>query len=225
MNFIQKQKLQIGTTYYFQHPYQKPSTCPFCGIDTDATLNSVSQPVYKAGSNLYIVSLKCTHCGKNFVALYEMNKEEQNDALEFIEVLPRPAGSELPACLSIISPRFAEVHKEAEGAETYGFTGLASIGYRKALEILVKDYAINFLHKEQAEVEKKSLAAAIGTYLQQSKLVKTADVVRILGNDRTHYKEKYPQHDFSILKHYYNIFINQIVVQYEIDNPPVERDN
>ena len=225
MNFIQKPKLQIGNSCYFSSPFQKPSTCPFCGIDTDAILNSVNQPSYKTGANLYIISLKCTHCSRSYVALYEKMKEGQNEKLCFIEVLPRPTGTELPACLSIISPRFSEVHKEAEGAETFGFTDLASIGYRKALEILVKDYAINFLHKDRIEVEKKSLATAIGTYLQQSKLVKTADVVRILGNDRTHYREKYPQHDFTILKHYYNIFISQIVVQYEIEHPPVERES
>lgn len=223
MNFIQKPKLQTNSTCYFSNTYQKPSTCPFCGIETDAITTSVQTTRYKNGRVLYLVSYECTHCQNSFVALYEKLKSADREALQYIEVLPHPTGKELHQGLSIISPRFVEVHKEAEGAEQYGFFDLAAIGYRKALEILVKDYAIAILGKSKEEVEKKKLEVAIGTYLQQKELLKTADVVRILGNDHTHYKEKYPEHEFPTLKRYYDIFLQLIITQYEIANPPVER--
>lgn len=223
MNFITKQKLIAGGTAHFAKPYEKPSTCPFCGIETDATVISVTQIVHRKDSTLFVVSCQCTHCENRFVALYERVKTTDKDGLEYIEVLPRPKGKALPACLSTISPRFEDAHSEAEGAETFGFTNLAAIGYRRALEILIKDFAIVELGKSEEEVASKKLEVAIATYLQQEQLMNTADVVRILGNDHTHYKEKYPEHDFSLLKHYYDIFLRLVVTQYEINHPPVKR--
>ena len=48
-------------------------------------------------------------------------------------------------------------------------------------------------------------------------------VVRILGNDYTHYERKYPQHDFELLKGYMEIFLKQIEVRYMVNHPPVSR--
>lgn len=224
MNFINKSNLTAtNSTTYFSKSYKKPSTCPFCGIETDAITASVTQISYRKDSQLYAVGYKCTHCEKRFVGIFEKVKRGETEQLEYIEVLPRPAGHELPSCLATISPRFIEVHNESEGAELFGFTDLAAMGYRKALEILVKDFAIVELGKTVEEVSSKKLDAAIGLYLQQEELVKTADVVRILGNDHTHYKEKYPDFDFGLLKHYYDIFLRLIVTQYEIKHPPVSR--
>ena len=50
-----------------------------------------------------------------------------------------------------------------------------------------------------------------------------ADVVRILGNDTTHYEKKYEEIDFSVLKQYLDIFINLIDVEIKMKNPPVKR--
>lgn len=87
----------------------------------------------------------------------------------------------------------------------------------------MKDYAINELGISESEVSKKSLFDAIGNYLGQTDLLKTADVIRILGNDHTHYKQQYPQHDFKLLKGYMDIFLKQVEVQYMIKHPPVSR--
>lgn len=64
---------------------------------------------------------------------------------------------------------------------------------------------------------------AISSYLPNEALTNSADVVRILGNDYTHYKRKYPEHDFALLKNYMEIFIKSIEVQYMIKHPPVSR--
>ena len=100
---------------------------------------------------------------------------------------------------------------------------MAAIGYRHALECLVKDYAIIELKKDREEVVKKTLAEAIGEYLGEKELVATADVVRILGNDYAHYERKYPEHDFALLKNYMRIFIGLIETKFMISHPPVAR--
>ena len=56
---------------------------------------------------------------------------------------------------------------------------MAAVGYRSALEILIKDYAINDLHEPSEKVVKLDLFHAISNYLS-SDTVNAADVVRIL---------------------------------------------
>lgn len=125
--------------------------------------------------------------------------------------------------LSAISERFILIYNQALRAEFNGDYELAATGMRSALEILIKDYAIKELDQPKEEVAKKDLFKAISEYLKQPELINTADVIRILGNDYTHYDRKYPQHDFDLLKGYMEIFLKQIEVQYMINHPPVFR--
>lgn len=125
--------------------------------------------------------------------------------------------------LTSISERFIDMYNQALQSEFVGNIELAAIGYRSALEILVKDFAINELCKDPTDVSKKTLCTAIDEYLSQPDLVNTADVIRILGNDYTHYQRKYPEHDFELLKGYMEIFLKQIEVQFMIKHPPVSR--
>ena len=92
------------------------------------------------------------------------------------------------------------------------------------LEVLIKDYAINVLGEKKDDVKKYKLYKAIEVYLKDVDMSKCADVVRILGNDNTHYERDYENIDFSILKQYLNIFIEMLEVQIKVKNPPVSRD-
>lgn len=125
--------------------------------------------------------------------------------------------------LAAISQRFIDMYNQALFAEFNQNYELAAIGFRSALEILVKDYAIQELGEPAETVAKQSLCNAIEKYLNLPDLVNTADVVRILGNDYTHYQRKYPEHDFALLKKYMEIFLSQIEVRYMINHPPVTR--
>ena len=64
---------------------------------------------------------------------------------------------------------------------------------------------------------------AIEDYLPNESLIKSADVVRILGNDNTHYTRKYPDLDLPTLKKYLKYFIDIIERECDLSNPPVSR--
>ena len=98
---------------------------------------------------------------------------------------------------------------------------MAGSGYRNALEVLIKDFAINELGKPTAEVCKKKLAQAIEAYMPNIRLAQSADVIRVLGNDYTHYERRYDDIDFAILKQYIQIFLNSIDCEYLIRHPVV----
>ncbi len=125
--------------------------------------------------------------------------------------------------LESVSPRFISSYNQALRAEIRGDIELAAIGYRQALECLVKDYAINECGADKEKVVKTKLFDAISEYLGEKDLVSAADVVRILGNDYAHYERKYPQHDFELLKRYMEIFIKLAETKMLIAHPPVSR--
>lgn len=124
--------------------------------------------------------------------------------------------------LAEFSPRFVELYNQALRSEFAGDIDLAATGYRHALECLVKDYAINRLGENHDEVCRKNLCQVIGEYFD-SDMVRAADVVRILGNDYTHYERRYPELDFEVLKKYMEILIRLVETKELINNPPVSR--
>lgn len=216
-NYLLKKASAFGN---FSGNYKKPSVCPHCGFGTDAPLHQKGTFSFN-GHYLFIATCTCTACGKNFFFSCEYNFGKTDyDPIIYPSIAFTPYSNDI---FEKISPRFTDMYNQALQSEFHKNIELAAVGYRSALEILIKDYAINELGLNPEEVRSKKLCSAIGTYLNQEDLVKTADVVRILGNDYTHYERKYPQHDFELLKGYMEIFLKQIEVQYMINHPPVSR--
>lgn len=63
---------------------------------------------------------------------------------------------------------------------------------------------------------------AIGIYLKEVNLdTSAADIIRVLGNDYTHYQRKYDNIDFIVVKKYLEIFIQQIETKLLLMEPIV----
>lgn len=216
-NYLIKKASVFGN---FSNNYKKPSVCSHCGFGTDAPF--YKKDVYSFnGHYLFVATCTCTSCGKHFLFFCEYDSDKNDyEPVIYPSITFAPYSNKI---LEKISARFIDMYNQALQSEFNKNLELAAIGYRSALEILVKDYAIKELGQNPKEVISKKLCPAIGAYLNQEDLVKTADVVRILGNDYTHYERKYPQHDFELLKGYMEIFLKQIEVQYMIKHPPVSR--
>jgi hypothetical protein len=200
--------------------YQKPSICPHCGISCDAYHIQQFEYSYSKNNTIFVfLVLQCTSCRKLFTTTYHIKDNHS----ELLGITPKCISSFHDSTIEEISPRFIEMYNQSLHAKDNNNLNLAAIGYRAALEILVKDYAIKELQKSPEEVIKKSLFSAISEYLSAENLIKTADVIRILGNDHTHYERKYPELDFNLLQAYMEIFINLVKTQLLIAHPPVAR--
>lgn len=204
----------------FDFLLQKPLVCPYCDAYEDGT--KLDAKLFSLGNNHYYgaVSYTCTCCCKIYLVVYEIDTFEKVSECRII--LPQTTRGYQNERLNELSPRFIDMYNQAFRAEQIGDIDLAAIGFRNALECLVKDFAINELQKPKEEVVRKKLYNAIGDYLDSS-LVSTADVVRILGNDYAHYERRYDQHDFDVLKGYMQIFIHLIETKLMIAHPPVSR--
>lgn len=207
----------------YNFPLQKPMLCPICGAYEDG--KTIDRKIYPGPHQVEIgtVAYKCTHCAQYYLAVYKIDKT--NKQADFAGFYP-PASMEYQnEIIESTSPGFIFSYNQALRAEIRGDIELAAIGFRHSLECLVKDYAIKECGADEAKVNKTKLIDAISQYLEEKDLVSTADVIRILGNDYTHYERKYPQIDFDLLKRYMDIFIKLIETKLLVRHPPVSRQD
>lgn len=196
-----------------------PTNCPYCEKSSfiepkDWKMLSADQ----TEGHLHLLYAPC--CKKHF---YSFTVKDEQDRYTLLHLYPSPTGVQVLVELQKLSPRFVKLYKGARLADEKGFDELAGAGYRNALEVLIKDYAIQILHRPEEEVAKKSLSNAIKSYLDHHRLFNAADVVRLLGNDFTHYERKYDQAGLSELRDYLQLFMNRIAENYRLEYPPLSR--
>lgn len=194
-----------------------PITCPYCSAYIQPHQKSLASVPYNQDNKIHLVTFSAICCNKLFFAIYETSKQ----AGELLASYPAEKPIPLSEAINEISPRFIELYNQAFFAEQQNFFELAGSGYRNALEVLIKDFAIDELGEPSQEVCKQNLYDAIGKYLPSIKLSTAADVVRVLGNDFTHYERKYKDVDLDVLKRYLHIFINAIENEYLLQHPVV----
>lgn len=209
-------KIIYNSISHFTGP--RPIECPHCGAYIEPSLRHLTSFNYCDNTYVSLCVFRGNCCCKDFFVLYDVN----NSNGKLLSIFPGSISPSLPDCIHKISPRFVDMYNQCFTAEQNGYLELAGSGYRNALEILIKDYAINELKHPYEEVVKKKLATAIKTYLPSIDLKQSADVVRILGNDYTHYEQHYTDESFAILKQYIEIFIKSIETTYLIKHPKVK---
>lgn len=197
-----------------------PRYCPICKLPQAGSLADAKLFSQSGGKFYGVVMFTCNSCEKKYLANFDIDSGAKQAT--FGGFYPTLSVSYENKLLAPISPRFISLYEQALRAETAGDLELAGTGYRNALECLVKDYAIIELGRDSDEVAKKSLCAAIGEYLETD-MATSADVVRILGNDMTHYERKHPNIEFDTLKDYMEIFIDLVQTKVRIRHPPVSR--
>lgn len=84
---------------------------------------------------------------------------------------------------------------------------IAGLGYRKALEFLIKDFAIHEHPDEEESIKAKPLAKCIKSYITNENITTLAERSAWIGNDEAHYIRKQEDRDVSDMK----AFIQAIV--------------
>lgn len=90
-----------------------------------------------------------------------------------------------------ISPDFNKIYDQAHQAEKLGLDSICGVGYRKAIEFLVKDYlkSIGSDKYTNEQVESTSLRNCIKQWVEDARIRGALERATILGNDETHYKK------------------------------------
>ena len=123
-----------------------PEYCPHCGknISPEKIHSSASEDSYSSGDARFVVTFRCSRsaCKKYFAVEYIF--ESMSQLCSIVEYNYRPSIKvKLPENIEKISPVFVEIYSQATVAEREKLDQIAGVGYRKAAEFLIKDYAIS----------------------------------------------------------------------------------
>jgi hypothetical protein len=94
---------------------------------------------------------------------------------------------------------------------------VCGVGYRKALEFLIKDYLIRKCPDDRAAIEDKRLGQVIESYVEDRNIKEVAKRAAWLGNDETHYKRRWVDKDLNDLKRLIRLVLHWIEVAHETE--------
>ncbi len=181
--------------------------CPFCG----KSMFSKYLSTYIEDSTGYVL----TQCINKECAKYYLTKfyyDSNSGHYEWREIIPAP----VPKCcdfstnINDISLRFVEIYNQAYAAEQLNLDQICGVGYRKALEFLIKDYTIKKYPDKTEEIKKCFLDICIKNYVIDERIKQVAKRAVWLGNDETHYERKWEGKDVDDLKDLINLTIHYI---------------
>lgn len=218
-----------GDTKPERIPYDPlPDQCPVChahiapkviagifaGTSPSRRLDIAFSCTHHACESMFIGSYYCKEGASFFSGYYKLFRVAPNSPKEIT----------LPDCINKISPSFVELYNQALNAETYKLDQLTGIGLRKALEFLMKDYAIAINPKNADSVKRKTLAECINQFIDDPNVKKCASRATWLGNDETHYIRKWVDKDINDLKELIRLTLNWLenvllTKQYEQEMP------
>jgi hypothetical protein len=176
-----------------------PDNCPVCLRAASPIDLGVG---FHNNDNLELV-FRCPRleCGAYFIATYKLNPG--TGVFIFQNLKPQTHRPTIKSeAISALSPSFVKIINQAEVAETQQLDEIAGVGYRRALEFLIKDYLISLVSTvEQKELIRKTfLGKCITDFVKNDNIKLVSKRAVWLGNDETHYVRKWENKDIKDLK-------------------------
>lgn len=189
---------------------QLPDTCPWCHSNIMPTVSAQNSISLSTEPTMpFSLILLCPNCKKHFLQSYRLELLTlQNNGYSIRDVIPindKPipkSDFEYPEEIDQISIEFKNIISQSTNAEGLGLNHLAGIGYRKALEFLVKDYLIKHLGLDEEKISKKSLGNCIDQDIKDDRLKALSKAATWIGNDETHYVRKHTNRDINDMKNF-----------------------
>ncbi len=175
----------------------EPDECPICKHSiqpVELLLNGYRDNI----SRRHIVAAYlCKHCYRPFIVHFNIN---DSTAVRTFVAPDRFATRHFDEHISSVSPAFVKIYNEALAAESSGLNEVSGIGYRKALEFLIKDFLIHKNSDDKEKIENMQLANCIANKVTNENLKAVASRSTWLGNDQTHYVQKFAEFDVADMK-------------------------
>jgi hypothetical protein len=192
-----------------------PDQCPICNMKVRPN------PLYVAnGGHVYNATVSVvfhcpnSECGELFIA-YFTRQDGGGPVCRLMTTRPvEPVAADVAEPVGDMSPNFYQIYNEAHKAEHFGLMQICGVGYRKALEFLVKDYLIKLRPNDQAAIESGALGQCINNYVTDPHIKQVAERAAWLGNDETHYKRLWIDKDVTDLKRLLSLVMHWIVAEH-----------
>ncbi|VBB05606.1 Hypothetical protein LUCI_0816 [Lucifera butyrica] len=178
-----------------------PSICPHClqgGHPTYLSANSrLSTIPEEKGKRIIAIIFLCATCECTYLGEY---KEVSKKVYQCVNIYPHPKPKlDIPFEIKEHFPDFYEIYRQSAIAESSNLDKIAGMGYRKAVEFLVKSYLIDLYPDERENILKEALGASIKR-IEYKNIQMIAKAATWLGNDQTHIIQKHPDYDVEDIK-------------------------
>ncbi|OME10147.1 hypothetical protein BSK47_31225 [Paenibacillus odorifer] len=183
-----------------------PDKCPICNVVLEPKI--IYAGYFQEGDSEIVFMCTRRECQSLFISYYYsgyIDEWQYRRSAPHNLLTPEFSGE-----INELSPLFKEIYGQAYTADNSGLNHVAGMGYRKALEFLIKDYLINFLEKEREVIEKKLLGKCIKDDVDNSNIKLVAERAVWIGNDETHYVRKWETKDISDLKKLIDVTVHWI---------------
>ncbi len=183
-----------------------PNECPWCFSKISPQIIASTKYDYYINESEFDASLtlECPNCKKHFLQSYFVIITPGNSfEAEIKNEIPQPKSTfDYPDEIDTVSHEFKNIISQSTVAEGSGLDHLAGIGYRKALEFLIKDYLINHKQLDEEKISKKLLGKCIEQDIDDERLKSLAKAATWIGNDETHYVRKHDSRDVNDMKNF-----------------------
>lgn len=191
-------KILIDTVISGAKVSNAPNECPYCR----KALYPYTLEHYLIEKNLMTITFQCASCDRVFLGIYDrFNSESKNNHKWILsETYPHYKDTrKFSIEIHSISENFCKYYSQAEKIEFQGLDACGMI-YRKALEFLIKDYAISQKPNDIKSVENMPLKQCIDKYFEDEQLKLALTGACYLGNDEVHYVKKHKDMGVEDLK-------------------------
>ena len=206
-----------STTYtVYAH---EPEICPCCSHSLKPTL--LHDRIVKTPTDVpfFYVTYLCTHCHNVFIArfselVYETRNNNRVIVFKKLDYVAPKHFKEFvfEDCINKLSPTFVNIYNQALKAEHYNLDQIAGVGYRKALEFLIKDFLISQNPEDEEKIKKTPLGNCINNHIESPQLKTVASRATWLGNDQTHYIQEFEDKDINDLKMLITLSVHWITI-------------
>lgn len=165
------------------------------------------------------VFCQCTNpnCKKTFISNYIY----KTGICVFSSIQPNASmdNKDFSDIIKGISNSFCEIYNQAYAAQQMNLSQICGVGYRKALEFLIKDYIMSFIDDDDKKegIKQKNLSKCIQENISSLNIKAVAARATWIGNDETHYVRKWEDKDINDLIGMINLTIRWIESEVETE--------
>lgn len=200
--------------------YDEPGACPLCHFAIAPT--HVTDEWYRDNSSCRHLAIfyTCPHCFRPFVAHFTDDSPMNNCMSPVLDYCGPElySAQQFEANIAGLSPQFVKIYNQALEAESRQLDEIAGIGYRKALEFLVKDYCKHTHPEKGTEIERLPLGKCISDYIENRSITTLASRAVWIGNDETHYTRKHEDRDIADMKRFIQAMVHYIGMELVVED-------
>lgn len=192
------------------------SVCPYCHTEISHHKVFIT-PIYEKGVKRFAILFECLRCHDYFVITYRWATDTYEAIYQPIDI-PRlpPTHIDIPKNIKEHFPEFKVIYEQSFQAERLGLTAICGMGFRKALEFLVKSYLISKFPDEEQKIKSETLSQSINRLDEKLKIL--AKAISWIGNDETHYVQKWENKDVADMKQFISALMSFISAEITYDD-------